>query len=74
MREHGPDSLDLGWGHRSVVAELVQAIQLSERWHGGGEPEHRGGQAFSLYVQVPKLRQADQVPKAVLGVRPAEER
>jgi hypothetical protein len=68
VREHGPDSLDLGRGHRSVVAELVQAVQLGERWHGGGEAEHRGGQAFSLYVQVPQLRQAAQLPQSVLGV------
>lgn len=67
-RKHCPDPLDLRWGHRAIVAELIQAGQLSERRHGGGEPEHRGRQAFPFYVEVPQLRQADQLPQALLGM------
>jgi len=73
VREHRPHLLDLAWGHRAIVAELIQARQPGERWHGGGEPEHRGRQVFSLDVKVPQLRQSPQLLQAMLGVGPAEQ-
>ncbi len=71
IQEHCPDLVDLGRGHRAVVAELIQARQAGERGHGGGEPEHWGRQTFSFYVEMPKLRQAAQLPQATLAVGPA---
>ena len=57
-RQHCPDLVDPGGGHRAVVTELIQACEPAERWHGGGEAEHRGGQVVLFYVQVPEPGQA----------------
>jgi hypothetical protein len=73
VREHCLDLGDLRRWHRSFVAELIQARQVGERRHVGREPEHRGRQAHSFDVQVTQLRQADELPQAVLGVRPVQE-
>jgi hypothetical protein len=61
VREHFPDLVEFGWRHRAFVAKFIQACQPGERWHGGGEAEHRGAQALSFYVEVPQLRQAAQL-------------
>ena len=74
MREHGADLVDLGWGHRAVVAEFIQAGEPGERRHVGGEPEHGGSQALSLDVEVPQSPQSAQLLQALLGVDPVEER
>jgi len=67
VREHGPDLIDLRRRHRTLVAEFVQAGQPGERWHVGREPEHRGRQAFSFYVEVAQLRQAGQLCRVTLA-------
>ena len=56
VREHCPELLDLGRGPR-IVGILIQTFQHGERWHGGREPQHRGGQAVSFYMEVPQPRQ-----------------
>jgi hypothetical protein len=73
VREHCPDLVDFGRGHRAIVTELVQACEPGEARHVGGEPEHRGRQVFSFYVEVLQLRQSAQLLQAMLGVGPAEQ-
>jgi hypothetical protein len=48
MREHCPDLLNLGRGHWPSSRNSSRPDSRVSRGHGGGEPEHRGRQAFSL--------------------------